>query len=113
MKIAMLMVLLMPIHADARMEAHAMKRVSADPSATEDCRRSETPKCQAVRETRCTAAIDGFIARVSEIDRTAPQADVARGSLVAAFKKRVADNRRAGVKECQTWGELSGMAFNQ
>lgn len=74
------------------------------------CKYSDTADCLAERQRRCGLAIDGFIEQVAQIDRTVEPREAARAAKVVEFKKRVFDNRRAGIAECQTWSELSVMA---
>ncbi|MEO5692259.1 MAG: hypothetical protein ABIQ72_03975 [Usitatibacter sp.] len=78
-----------------------------------NCKRSDTPECKAQREASCRKAIAEF----TEIVRSTPITDAREKVRHAEFKAkvegRIADNRRKGVEECTTWGEVGGLASRQ
>jgi len=68
----------------------------------------------APKEENCRMAIAGAL---EQLRRTPPDLkqrdDEDRRRLLAEMERLVEDNRRAGVSECETWGQLMRKAFNQ
>jgi hypothetical protein len=84
-------------------------------AAQTDCRKDDTPVCREVRESRCRMAVDAFLAQVADVATTKTDASAGHARAVAKaqeFRQRVADNRRNGVSECDTWTLLLKLAAN-
>lgn len=101
------------IAASQRKQVPACQTLYELNGGRDPCKHSDTAECQVEKQRRCSTAIDGYLEQVAQIDQTVPPQDAARGSMVAKFKQRVRDNRKAGVAECQTWGDLMKMAATQ
>lgn len=68
----------------------------------------------APKEENCSLAIESALEQL----RHAPPGEQQRDSdyrkkLLAEMERLVETNRRAGVRECQTWSQLMGKAFRQ
>ncbi len=77
------------------------------------CKFSDTPACQAEKQSRCRAATDAFLLQVASIEK-AVASEVARsGHQPPDFAALVRDNRRRGIDDCRTWADLAKMAATQ
>lgn len=87
--------------------------LAAGPSIAEvPCPQSSpAPECRKVHERRCTRAVDEMLALVrslpAEKDQRLEARRRAQGAKMQALVER---NRREGIEECRTWGELMGLA---
>ncbi len=77
------------------------------------CKYSFTDACRVEQQRRCRMAVDGFINHVTTLEQTVPKDGSGRGDKVAEFRRRVEDNRKRGVAECETWSDLSRLAAGQ
>lgn len=77
------------------------------------CRSGNAEECRKFKEANCRTAVDGGLAQARALPAK-PGADAARrDELVRRLQTLVEDNRRKGVDECTTWGQVMGIAFNQ
>jgi hypothetical protein len=65
-------------------------------------------------EANCRSAISAFFEQVRYIPPNVTERDNRdRKKLLAEMERIVETNRRQGISECQTWGQIMGKAFNQ
>lgn len=77
------------------------------------CKHSDTPACQAEKQSRCRAAADAFLQHVASMGKSVA-AEVSRsGRQPPDFAGLVRDNRRRGIDDCRTWADLGKMAATQ
>ncbi len=77
------------------------------------CKYSFTDACRAEQQRRCHMAVEGFMNQITTLDQTVPKEGPGRGDKVAEFRRRVDENRKRGVAECETWSDLSRLAAGQ
>jgi hypothetical protein len=74
------------------------------------CIESKAPECKPVQQKRCRDAADNFLANIKATPLTKPKEVEESKVVIARMEKKLADNRRAGVDDCVTWGEIGRIA---
>lgn len=68
----------------------------------------------APKEENCRLAITEALEQLRRVPPDLKQReDEERRKLLAEMERLVENNRRGGVSECETWGQLMGKAFRQ
>lgn len=62
-------------------------------------------------EKNCTQAIAAAQQQLQAMPATTPRDKQDLQQLQSSQEKIIADNRRRGVSECQTWSQIMGNAF--
>jgi hypothetical protein len=82
-------------------------------SQRDPCIESKAPECRPIQQKRCRDAADNYLAYIKATPLSKPREIEESKLVIAKMEKKLADNRRAGVDDCVTWGEIGGIAAGQ
>jgi hypothetical protein len=77
------------------------------------CLESKAPECKPIQQKRCRDAAEQYIAHIKTLPLDKPKEVEESKRVIAKMEKKLADNRRAGVDDCVTWGEIGRIAAGQ
>lgn len=82
-------------------------------SQRDPCIESKAPECRPIQQKRCRDAAEQYIAHIKTLPLDKPKEVEESKGVIAKMEKKLADNRRAGVDDCVTWGEIGRIAAGQ
>lgn len=77
------------------------------------CKRVDSPECRVEREANCKKAIAEYVELVRTIPLEKARDKAENEVFKARLEKLITDNRRKGVEDCTTWGQMMGLAARQ
>jgi hypothetical protein len=111
----------MPVPVAFRKETLSMQRfvlaalmlVCAPAPAQDPCHQKTTPECLAIQQQRCRQAVDMGLEMGRQLPTNTSREVQDKKALMDKIQAMIAENRRNGVDECTTWGQLNRIAVNQ
>ena len=91
----------------------ALALASVPAIAQDPCHQKTTPECLAIQQQRCRQAVDTGLEMGRQLPTNTPREVQDKKALMYKIQAMIAENRRNGVDECTTWGELNRIAVNQ
>jgi hypothetical protein len=91
----------------------ALLLACAPAPAQDPCHQRTTPECLAIQQQRCRQAVDMGLDMARRLPGNAPREVQDKKVLVDKIEALIAENRRNGVEECTTWGQLNRIAVHQ
>ena len=91
----------------------ALMLVCAPAPAQDPCHQKTTPECLAIQQQRCRQAVDMGLEMGRQLPTNTSREVQDKKALMDKIQAMITENRRNGVDECTTWGQLNRIAVNQ